>query len=84
MITNPPYGRRMGAGGGEGDWAEVDALYASMPDILRKLETWSHFILTAYPKFEEIIGQEADRRRKLYNARIECTYFQFHGLGLSH
>ena len=25
------------------------------------------------------MGQSADRRRKLYNSRIECTYYQFHG-----
>ena len=25
------------------------------------------------------MGQEADRRRKLYNGRIECTYYQFFG-----
>jgi 23S rRNA (guanine2445-N2)-methyltransferase / 23S rRNA (guanine2069-N7)-methyltransferase len=47
--------------------------------VLRRLKTWSHFILTAYPDFEGLIGQEADRRRKLYNSRIECTYYQFHG-----
>jgi putative N6-adenine-specific DNA methylase len=25
------------------------------------------------------MGRSADRRRKLYNAQIECTYYQFHG-----
>jgi 23S rRNA (guanine2445-N2)-methyltransferase / 23S rRNA (guanine2069-N7)-methyltransferase len=35
--------------------------------------------LTAYPRFEETIGKQADRRRKLYNGRLECTYYQFHG-----
>ncbi len=50
-----------------------------MPDVFRKLPTWSHFILTAFPDFERTIGRNADRRRKLYNGRIECTYFNFHG-----
>ena len=31
------------------------------------------------PDFEAVIGQSADRRRKLYNGRIECTYYQFFG-----
>jgi 23S rRNA (guanine2445-N2)-methyltransferase / 23S rRNA (guanine2069-N7)-methyltransferase len=43
------------------------------------LPTWSHFILAASSQFERILGQRADRRRKLYNGRIECQYYQFHG-----
>ena len=73
LITNPPYGERIGH-----DF-ELDDLYRSIPDVLRKLPTWSHYFLTAYPNFESIVGRAADRRRKLYNGRIECTYFQFHG-----
>ena len=73
VVTNPPYAERMGTS------SEVGELYRAMPEVLRRLKTWSHFILTAYPNFEGLIGQEADRRRKLFNSRIECTYYQFHG-----
>ncbi|HEX7448847.1 MAG TPA: bifunctional 23S rRNA (guanine(2069)-N(7))-methyltransferase RlmK/23S rRNA (guanine(2445)-N(2))-methyltransferase RlmL [Pirellulales bacterium] len=73
LICNPPYGERMG----QAD--ELAELYASMPLVLRRLKTWSHYILTAFPDFESLVGRPADRRRKLYNARIECTYYQFHG-----
>ena len=73
VITNPPYAERMGSS------AEVAGLYRAIPEVLRRLKTWSHFILTAYPDFEALVGQKADRRRKLYNSRIECTYYQFHG-----
>lgn len=73
LITNPPYAERLGTS------SEVEQLYRDMPDVLRRLKTWSHFILTAYPDFEALVGQEANRRRKLYNSRIECTYYQFHG-----
>ncbi|KAA5541874.1 bifunctional 23S rRNA (guanine(2069)-N(7))-methyltransferase RlmK/23S rRNA (guanine(2445)-N(2))-methyltransferase RlmL [Roseiconus nitratireducens] len=73
LITNPPYGRRIG------EDREIDALYRSLPDVLRRFPTWSHYFLTAYPKFEAAVGRSADRRRKLYNGRIECTYYQFHG-----
>ena len=75
LITNPPYGQRIGD---DYDY-ELDALYKSMPDMLRRLPTWSHYILTAYPGFERTVGRSADRRRKLYNGRIQCTYFQYHG-----
>ena len=73
LITNPPYGQRIG------EQRELDDLYRTLPIVLRGLPTWSHYVLTAYPDFEKVVGREADRRRKLYNGRIECTYFQFHG-----
>ncbi len=58
---------------------ELDQLYSSLPNVFRRLPTWSHYILTAYPQLERLMDKEADRRRKLYNGRIECTYYQFHG-----
>ena len=73
VITNPPYGQRLD------DDPDLRLLYESIPDVLRKLPTWSHFTLTAYPNFEALVERKADRRRKLYNGRIECTYYQFHG-----
>ena len=73
LITNPPYGQRLGADD------ELDTLYESIPEVLARLPTWSHYFLTAYPRFERAVGRQADRRRKLYNGRIECTYYQFHG-----
>jgi len=73
MFCNPPYAERIG------QKSDVESVYRSMPDVLRRLKTWSHYILTSYPRFEAIVGQEANRRRKLYNGAIECTYFQFHG-----
>ena len=72
VITNPPYGERIDSG-------ELRQLYESIPFVLRGLPTWSHFILTSYPNFEQLVGKQANRRRKLYNGRIECTYYQFHG-----
>ncbi len=73
IITNPPYGERMGAD------AEIEQLYKTFPLVLRRLPTWSHYILSARPDLEALVGQQADRRRKLYNGPIECTYYQFHG-----
>ena len=73
MITNPPYGERLSG------YRDLEPLYESMPEVLRRLPTWSHYILTSFDRFERVIQKQADRRRKLYNARIECTYYQFHG-----
>lgn len=73
LVTNPPYGMRLGR-----DW-EIEELYAAIPDVLRHLPTWSFYFLTAFANFENVVGRQADRRRKLYNGRIECTYYQFQG-----
>jgi 23S rRNA G2445 N2-methylase RlmL len=73
LITNPPYGGR------SGEEKEVREVYRAMPGVFRKLPTWSFFILTARRDFEKVAGQSADRRRKLYNGDVECTYFQFLG-----
>jgi 23S rRNA (guanine2445-N2)-methyltransferase / 23S rRNA (guanine2069-N7)-methyltransferase len=74
IIANPPYGQRLG------DEEEIERLYLSFPEVLKRFPTWSHFVLTARNDLEMLVGQEATRRRKLYNAQIECTYFQFLGL----
>jgi putative N6-adenine-specific DNA methylase len=73
LITNPPYGQRMG------DDAKIEQLYRTFPLVLRRLPTWSHYILSARRDLESLVGQQADRRRKLYNGPLECTYYQFHG-----
>ncbi|MHC4563223.1 MAG: THUMP domain-containing class I SAM-dependent RNA methyltransferase [Planctomycetota bacterium] len=72
VICNPPYGQRFD------DDPDLISLYRSMADVFRPLETWSFYILTSLD-LESIIGRKADRRRKLYNGRIECTYYQYYG-----
>jgi 23S rRNA (guanine2445-N2)-methyltransferase / 23S rRNA (guanine2069-N7)-methyltransferase len=73
IVTNPPYGERMGADD------EIEKLYRSFPLVLRGLPTWSFYILSARLDLEKLVGQNADRRRKLYNGPLECIYYQFHG-----
>ena len=73
IITNPPYGVRLG------DPEEAERLHRSLPLVLRRLPTWSFHILTARQDLERLVGQEATRRRKLFNSQLECTYFMFWG-----
>lgn len=73
IICNPPYGERIGAP------KEVESLYREMAKTFGLLDTWSIYILTAYQGFERVYGRKADRRRKLYNGRIECQFYQYFG-----
>lgn len=73
LITNPPYGERLE------DLRSVQPLYESFPGVLQRLETWSLFVITNYPAVEKIFQKRANRRRKLFNGRIECMYYQYLG-----
>lgn len=73
IVTNPPYGVRLGE-----DW-ELERLYRSMPAIFAKMPSWSFHILSGRLDLEQLFGQQATRRRKLYNSTIECGYFTFLG-----
>lgn len=75
LVTNPPYGERLG------DTAEVDDLYQSMPEVFNRIPTWGLGIITPWERFERLVGREADKRRKLHNASLECVYFQFAPIG---
>lgn len=73
MVTNPPYGERIG------EQQSVEDLYSDLGYAASLHDTWSFFILTSYPKFEQLFEQKADKKRKLYNGRIECQFFQYFG-----
>jgi len=73
IICNPPYGERIG------EAKEVEKLYREMGRIFPLLDTWSYYVITSHPSFEQLFGRKADKRRKLYNGRIECQYYQFIG-----
>ncbi len=75
IITNPPYGQRIG------DRDSMDKLYAGFSSFLKKNPTWSMFAITADKSAEQkIFGRPADRRRKLFNGRMEVCYYQYHGI----
>jgi putative N6-adenine-specific DNA methylase len=73
LITNPPYGERIG----ERDATEQ--LYHQMGALAKKNPTWSFYVLTSNQDFQHIFGKRADRRRKLFNGGIECQYYQYNG-----
>ncbi|MDD2192813.1 MAG: class I SAM-dependent RNA methyltransferase [Bacteroidales bacterium] len=73
LITNPPYGERLS------DKAGVENLYRQMGKVFKNLDTWSFYIITSHPLFEKLFNRQADKKRKLYNGRIQCNFYQFYG-----
>jgi putative N6-adenine-specific DNA methylase len=75
IITNPPYGERLG------DEQEVELALRQLGAITKPLPTWSVFILNPNTHLEHFIGRPANKKRKLFNGRIECAYYQYFGQG---
>ncbi len=73
IITNPPYGQRLG------EIPAVESLYRDLGNLYKSLDTWSCFVITSYDKFENLFGKKADKKRKLYNGRVECNFYQYLG-----
>lgn len=73
LITNPPYGERIG------EEKEIRKLISQLGRVAAGLPTWSFFAITPTKQFEQDFHKKADKRRKLFNGRIECQYLQFLG-----
>ncbi len=73
VVCNPPYGERMGQP------EEVEAVYRELGRVCDSLPTWSFYVITSNTWFEKHFGRRAPRRRKLYNGRLECQFYQYMG-----
>ncbi|PZD96031.1 class I SAM-dependent RNA methyltransferase [Paenibacillus sambharensis] len=73
IVTNPPYGERLG------DEREAEKTVRSLGFTASVLSTWSVFALSPARSFEHYYGKPADKKRKLFNGRIECNLYQYLG-----
>ncbi|MCL1795571.1 MAG: class I SAM-dependent RNA methyltransferase [Clostridia bacterium] len=72
ILTNPPYGERISDRKGCADIARS----------LRRMQDSSGntvCVITAFNGFERAFGKRADKRRRLYNGRLECEFLTFYG-----
>ncbi|MBQ3107147.1 MAG: class I SAM-dependent RNA methyltransferase [Firmicutes bacterium] len=75
MIANPPYGERIG------EKKEIREIYKALTAFFSQEPTWSLYLVTSDKEFEKLFREKpADRRRKLYNGRLEICYYQYYGL----
>lgn len=73
IITNPPYGERIGKD------KDIYRLYQIFGQIMNANPSWSSYILTAFNGFERAYGEKPTKKRKLFNGFIETTYYQYFG-----
>ena len=69
IISNPPYGERLS------DRKEVEKLYRDYGKKVASLDDWCAYTLTPVDDFERLFGKKADKKRKIYNGKIECCYY---------
>jgi putative N6-adenine-specific DNA methylase len=75
LITNPPYGERLG------EQEDAEKALRQLGQMSRDLPAWSVFVLSPSKQLEHCMGRPAERKRKLFNGRIECQLYQYWAKG---
>jgi len=72
IVTNPPYGERIGAESG------LPELYSELGSTLReRFQGWQAAILTGNPPLARNLGVYAKRSHRFFNGAIECRLLRF-------
>ena len=73
IISNPPYGERLM------ERREVAALYSDLGKLYAGFPDWCMYILTAADGFERSFGRHADKKRRIYNGKLDCNFYTYLG-----
>lgn len=73
IVTNPPYGERLE------EKEDLPALYRTIGERFRALDSWSAFLITSYGQTERDMGMKATKNRKIYNGMLQTYFYQFMG-----
>ena len=71
IVTNPPYGERML------EQRSAQQLIRRFGRHVRFQDGWRMTIISSEPEFELYFGKKADKRRKLYNGRLQCNAYLY-------
>lgn len=73
IITNPPYGERIE------EKKNLPALYQTIGERYKQLDSWSLYLITAYEQAESSMGVKAAKNRKIYNGMMKTYFYQIPG-----
>ena len=68
FLCNPPYGERLS------DRKHCEQLYHELRLLKQRHPGWSLCAISSDPAFERAYGKRADKKRRLYNGRLECEF----------
>jgi putative N6-adenine-specific DNA methylase len=74
IITNPPYGKRLG------DTETAEAGYAEMAALAGHFPGWKLGVISDHIGFESHFGGKADSCRKLTNGAIDSFFYEYETL----
>jgi putative N6-adenine-specific DNA methylase len=71
IVTNPPYGRRLG------DRDTAERTYGEMAVLREKFIRWKLALITDHPGFESFFGRKADSCRDISSGAVPSCFFQY-------
>jgi putative N6-adenine-specific DNA methylase len=74
LITNPPYGRRLG------DPAEAEQRYREMAVLGKSFPGWKLALICDHSGFESHFGKKADSCRQLKSGAVDAYLYQYEKL----
>lgn len=74
IITNPPYGKRLG------DQASSERIYGEMAALRRHFPRWKLAVITDHSGFESFFGTKADSCREIRSGPIPAYFYQYEGI----
>lgn len=70
MITNPPYGERMGD--------EIEELYEQLGDWMKtEMQGFNCWIVSSNMEAFKYVGLRPDQKVKVYNGSLECSFRKY-------
>ena len=70
MVINPPYGERMGE--------NVEEMYAELGDWMKaEMKGFDCWVLSSNMEAYKELGLRPDRKIKLFNGDLECSFRKF-------
>ncbi len=73
IITNPPYGERIG------DLAQAEEIYRDMASIFTDFPGWKLGVITNQKKFQECIGKYADLLKSIKAGSLDTMFYIYNG-----
>jgi putative N6-adenine-specific DNA methylase len=71
IVTNPPYGRRLG------DTAESEKTYGEMAGLRQRFPGWKLAVISDHPGFESFFGAKASSCREITNGAFPAYFYQY-------
>ena len=72
LVCNPPYGERML------EQRSAQQLMRAFGRHLKFADGWKKYIISSEAEFEHFFGRQANKKRKLYNGRLQCNVYMYY------